>query len=376
MHKLTFHPLGNADCCRIDLHSGKKLLFDYAATRDPDDDDDRRCDLPQLLRDDLENVGRDYYDVLAFTHLDEDHYKGASQFFWLEHAAKYQGDGRIKIQALWVPAAVITEDGVDHEEGRILQREARYRFKKGEGIRVFSRPDRLRDWCKKNEVDFDARKHLITDAGQLVPDFDNKREHGVEFFVHSPFAKRLNDGGLEDRNDDSLVLHATFHVEGVDTRLLLMADMTHEVLSDIVGVTRSRARAERLDWEVAKLPHHCSYLSLGPDKGEDKTIPVDNVRALYEEHRSSNAMIVSTSKPIPVKGSEEDEDPCPPHRQAANYYKGILDDEGDFYVTMEHPSTTNPEPIVIEIDSAKARVRKHNVGAPFVAVGTRTPRAG
>ncbi len=27
MHKMTFFLLGNADCCRIDLECGKKILF-------------------------------------------------------------------------------------------------------------------------------------------------------------------------------------------------------------------------------------------------------------------------------------------------------------------------------------------------------------
>jgi len=29
MHRLTFYPLGNADCCLIDLANGQKILFDY-----------------------------------------------------------------------------------------------------------------------------------------------------------------------------------------------------------------------------------------------------------------------------------------------------------------------------------------------------------
>ena len=53
MHKVTFHNIGNADCIRIDLDNGKKILFDYAHMGDPHDDDDRRCDLPRELRDDL-----------------------------------------------------------------------------------------------------------------------------------------------------------------------------------------------------------------------------------------------------------------------------------------------------------------------------------
>ena len=44
MHKLNFFPLGNADCCRIDLQNGKKLLFDYAHMRCAEDPTDKRID--------------------------------------------------------------------------------------------------------------------------------------------------------------------------------------------------------------------------------------------------------------------------------------------------------------------------------------------
>ena len=59
MHKLTFYPLGNADCCLIDLDNGQKLLFDYANMRDSNDDYDLRIDLPVALRDDLAAAGKD-----------------------------------------------------------------------------------------------------------------------------------------------------------------------------------------------------------------------------------------------------------------------------------------------------------------------------
>ena len=87
MPKLTFFPVGNADCCRIDLANGQKLLFDFADTRDPSDKDDLRIDLPKALREDLESANRNHYDVVVFTHLDKDHYSGASEFFYLEHAS-------------------------------------------------------------------------------------------------------------------------------------------------------------------------------------------------------------------------------------------------------------------------------------------------
>lgn len=89
MHKLTFFPLGNADCCRIDLEGGAKTLFDYADTRCKEDDSDLRIDLPAELRQDLKTANRDFYDVLAYSHLDKDHICGSSEFFYLDHATKY-----------------------------------------------------------------------------------------------------------------------------------------------------------------------------------------------------------------------------------------------------------------------------------------------
>ena len=130
MPKITFFPLGNADATLIDLTNGEKLLFDYANRRNSDDPADKRTDLPTDLRTDLGS--RDFYDVVAFTHLDQDHYDGMTEFFYLEHDRAYQGkiDGknRIKINLMWVPAAVITEE-LEEEESKIVQAEARYRLK-------------------------------------------------------------------------------------------------------------------------------------------------------------------------------------------------------------------------------------------------------
>src|SRR4051812_4904051 len=113
MPRLTFYPVGNADTFVIDLAAGEKFIFDYANRRNPAEKNDKRCDLPAELRKDLGT--RSYYDVAVFTHLDLDHYDGMTDFFYLEHGKKYQGkaaDGkdRIKMNTMWVPAAVLTED--------------------------------------------------------------------------------------------------------------------------------------------------------------------------------------------------------------------------------------------------------------------------
>jgi hypothetical protein len=373
MTTITFFPLGNADCYRIDLPGGEKLLFDYADMRCADDPDDKRINLPSELRKDLRAANRDDYDIVAFTHFDRDHVLGASSFFELTHAAKYQGGDRIKIREMWVPAWAITETRDDLcEDGKVLQAEARHRLVKGDGIRVFSRPAHLAEWLNTKGLTLESRSGLITDAGQTVPAW-TKEVQGVEFFVHSPFASRQDDGTLSDRNSNSLVFQATFLAEGQESRVLLMADTEHECMREIVRITQSHGREHRLQWDLVKLPHHCSYLSLGPDKGTEKTEPVEEVAWLYEKQGQWMGRIISTSDPIPSSGDQIQ----PPHRQAAAYYKGAIQAlGGEFLVTMQHPTAVAPEPLVVRIDRFGVSTPKSSPPVGGSAMGMLAPRAG
>lgn len=371
MHKISFFPIGNADSYRIDLESGKKILIDYANVRDANDKNDKRIDLEAELRQDLKKASRKDYDVVAFTHLDLDHISGATSFFYLEHAQKYQGEDRVRIDTLWVPAAVILEEGLK-DETKILQAEARYRLKQKKGIRVFSRPERLKKWIEDQGLNYEERKPLITGAGQLVPEF-SKASDGVEFFVHGPFSETAEDGTIVDRNEASLVMQAVFSAENIETCFVLSSDTTHEVWASIVKQTKANKNQDRLVWDIFKLPHHCSYLSLGPEKGKDKTEPVPEVKWLFEDRGRNGCVVVSTSKPIPC----DDKDDQPPHRQAANYYREITSNkQGEFKVTMEHPSESNPETLVIEIGSSGAKPKKTSPVAASFITGRSAPRAG
>ena len=78
MTRITFHPLGNADCARITLDDGRRILIDYANTHKVGD---KYIDLPTALRDDLRRAKKDAFDVVAFSHLDLDHCQGARDFF-------------------------------------------------------------------------------------------------------------------------------------------------------------------------------------------------------------------------------------------------------------------------------------------------------
>jgi hypothetical protein len=368
--KVTFFPIGNADSCRIDLVGGRKVLIDFADVRNAEDPYDKRIDLAAEVRRDLDDANRDYLDVVCFTHLDTDHVKGSSEFFWFEHATSYQAASRIKIRELWVPAAAVIEVGVE-DDARVIRQEARYRLKQGKGIKVFSRPERLHDLLASWGLTVADRASCIVDAGQTVPGFYKEGSDKAEFFVHSPFAWRLNDREVEDRNEDSIVMQVTFVEGGVETYGILGSDANHETLTKIVETTKRHKREHRLLWDFLKLFHHSSYLSLGPDRGKDETEAVPEVRWLFETQSREGCVIVSTSDPIPEKGTEADKNVQPPHRQAANHHRRVVNDkDGQFKVTMEIPSVQRPKPLVIEITAAGVSLL---LAAP-TAIGIATSR--
>ena len=369
MHVVKLYPVGNGDCGQIVLEDGRRLLFDYCHRRKAEDKDDPRIDLEAALNGELAAANREGFDVVALTHLDDDHIANSTEFFHLEHARKYQGNGRKTIEELWVPAAAIIEKGLSGEAA-VWRSEARHRLRKGEGIRVFSKPSALKEWLESEGLSLKDRDHLITDAGRVVPGFDLGSD-GVEFFVHSPFAKHA-DGETVMRNESAIILHATFEVLGRKTRYLMVGDSTWEVLEEIVDITRDKGNDERLLWDLYNVPHHCSYLALGPEKGEERTKPVENVQWLLDQCELGG-IAVSSSDPIPNEDTND-----PPHRQAAATYRKAISDNGGrkFVVTMEHPSKGRPKVLEIEIGRRGVVIKTLTaIGAPSVTT-SRPPRAG
>lgn len=366
-------PLGNADTLRLDLADGRKVLIDFADMRNSDDEHDKRCDLPEELRRDLDKAARDYFDAVCITHMDQDHCKGFGEFFWLDHAAMYQDGDRVKFKELWVPAAAILEENLNGD-ARLVRAEARHRLREGKGIRVFSLPERLKKWMEDEGLDY-GRKHLIVDAGQTVPGYSKNGPGKAEFFVHCPFAWRQDENTVVARNEDSIVMHVTFVEGNRESKLFLASDVDHETLSAIVQASRRHNNEHRLRWDVMKLPHHCSYLSLGPERGKDETEPVSDVKYLFEDQREDGSYIVSPSLPIPEKGADDDNDQ-PPHRQAANYHRRISNAcDGEFTVTMEQPSKSKPKPFAYKVTALGVAFE---VAAPMVSssAAASTPRAG
>jgi hypothetical protein len=207
MHKVIFYPVQNGDTSQIILSNGKRLLFDFRHVQKGEDESEPVIDLKSQLKSELVDANRDYFDVLAFTHADLDHILHSTEFFELLHASKYQGNGRIKVRELWVPAAMLLESSTIDQRGAefvVWRQEARHRLREGKGIKVFSKPEMLKDWLNGNSLTLESRQHLIVDAGKLVSSFSLAND-GVEFFCHSPFIKHVDDDKDILRNDASLI---------------------------------------------------------------------------------------------------------------------------------------------------------------------------
>jgi len=328
--KITFFPLGNAQSCLLELSNDKTMLFDYANTF-TGEAGDKRIDLPKALG------KHSSFDVVLFSHAHEDHVKGSKDFFHLDHATKYQGDGRKKIAELWISSAFILDTELNSEDARVIRQEARYRLKNGYGIKVFSEPEKLNDWLEKNGIRPAERKYLIIRAGTLLP--CNELGDDIEVFVHAPFSTDSED--VSDKNDPSIVLQLRL-TNGIHTsKILITGDSPHDVLEDIVDISKSNNNEEYLKWDIYNIPHHCSYTGLAEEKGDRRTIPTDQIQELLS-WGNDNAILIASCDPIT-------EDTDPPHIQAKRAYE-YYSKEKKFWATMEYPNATSPKPLKYKID--------------------------
>jgi len=380
-HEVVFYPVGNGDTTQIILAGGRRVLFDFCHRAQAEDPGTPEIDLKAHFKADLKKAERDYFDVVAFTHADLDHIQGSTEFFELQHAKKYHGEGRIKIRELWVPAAMLLEEADnDHqmEEFVLLRQEARHRLLEGKDILVFSQPQALMDWLvpllKERGEAADARDHLFIDAGTIVPGFTLDRDQ-VEFFCHSPFIKHCDDGDII-RNRAALVFNVRFRADGQHYDYLEVGDAAWEELEEIVEITKYHKNDDRLAWDLYNIPHHCSYKALSDEKGDKETTPKPLVKDLLLLGKQ-DSYIVSCSKPIP-DASDSYTQKQPPHIQARKAYERYLKEVGGrkFLVTMEEPNGNKPEPITFEITGGGVSwIRSSSIGAPAVILSS-PPRAG
>ncbi len=333
---ITFYPLGNAETCLLELNDGAKILFDFAHMR-TDATDDLRYDIKEALSSIKE------FEVVMFSHAHEDHVKGASEFFYLEHAKKYQSDKRAQIKELWVSAAFLLDTDLENQsDAKIIRNEARHRLKNANGIKIFADPDTLKDWLEDQEIDYYDVKHLIIHAGETIS--ISGYEDEIEIFVHAPFSDDSEE--VQDKNDPSIVMQVRLFNDEAETNILITGDTPYTVLDKIVDISIEQENEDRLTWDIYDIPHHCSHTGLNKkeDKDTRSITPTENVQWLLEQAQDNAYMVASCEKIT--------EDTSPPHIIAKRAYKQYTASDVSFMATMEHKrlKDSNPSPIVFSID--------------------------
>ena len=96
-------------------------------------------------------------------------------------------------------------------------------------------------------------------------------------------------------------------------------------------------------------PHHCSYLALSDEKGDEETEPKPLVKELLLMGQPGS-YLVSSSRPIRNE-REAHQQVQPPHVQAKKAYERYLQQVGGrrFLVTMEEPNEKKPQPLIFEV---------------------------
>lgn len=376
-HRLRIYPVGNGDTSQIILANGRRILLDFCHRKKGESDKEAHIDLMKELKREIDFPRRNHFDVVALTHADDDHIALSTEFFHLEHAKKYQGEDRVKIKELWVPAALILDTAPKDKQTAeyvIWREEARHRLKEGKGIQVFSKPDKLKEWLSENDLTVDARKNLITDAGQFAKGFSLASD-GVEFFCHSPFVEHVDDKEFL-RNDASLIFQIRFQINQEFFDYFAFGDTEYENIELIVAKSKKHGNADRLKWNILNVPHHCSYKALAKDKGEERTEPTEKVRELLSMGQAG-AYIVSSSNPIDDSIAARSQS-LPPHIQAKKAYEAALNliDGRSFVVTMEHPNRKQPRVIEFEITESGCKLLSAYPDPTTIIGDTRPRRAG
>lgn len=345
--RITFFPAGNGDTVLIRLSDETDILIDCNITGESRDDEEARYDVHNHLLKVLKktNSGITFVDAFVLTHPDQDHCRGFPETFYTGDPSNYseshRREGLILIDELWFTPRIFSphEDQLC-EPAKAFRKEAKRRMQLYHGGKLErSNPgNRLRIIGYSDNPDLKGLEGITTSPGNYLNLINGSVKDDFLFFVHAPF-KKDTDSGWSERNDTSVVLHATFNLDSEERAGL--AFFGGDSGSAIWEVILERSNDETLEYDLFMSPHHCSWTFFSEEPYKDNKTPSEKSLALLKKKREG-AIVVASCKPI------KDDDDNPPHYAAAQEYKGIVGEE-QFYTTMEHPNTEKPLPIEFEI---------------------------
>jgi hypothetical protein len=349
----VFWPVGTGDSSTLVINDQTVMQVDLHDLAKAADDDTPEMPIVDLLVDALPKGedGLPYLAAFVLTHADKDHCSGFQELL-----------SRVTIGQLWATPRLWREfDDEDAPElckdAQAFQEESVRRVEATKKAVAEGREPASGDRILVVGYDTDHDKHAYSELpdrflatpGDSITHIDGTDFAGrFEAFIHAPF----KDDCAEARNDTSLSMQVTLIEDGgKDGKLLLFGDLAHDTIMKIFDYSEYHERENYLEWDLLLAPHHCSKKVMYVREGGTDVLK-DDVLDAFKRHARADAVIVSSSGPIPA---EDVDGKNPPHRMAANRYQEIV--EADHFIcTMEWPSKEDPSPVVFGVGAAGAGI--------------------
>lgn len=375
---ITFFPVGNGDTVLIKLSDGSTLIADWNIRCDAHDEEvEEYYDvhshlLAELPRDDRK---RPFTDGFILTHADQDHCRGFETSFHTGDPSSYAKEEdapeKIVIAEIWFSRRLFSNyEEPLCDEAKTFKKEVQRRielYKKKDPKRDLP-GNRLRVIGYGESDEMEGLDEITTLPGNSINLLNGAAKGDFSLLVHAPFKRTEDDEDVERRNNSSIVLQASFTVDGAERACLVLlgGDATWDVWRAIL---RKSAELE-LQWDILLAPHHCSWSFFNNTPHADNKEPTSSSLEVLDHHREG-AIVIASSKPI------KDDDCNPPHYAAKEEYVKVVG-EDKFFCVGENPSEDKPEPILFTMAST-GPVRDESAtpsevrSAAAVAATLRTP---
>ena len=356
-HSIKFYPVGNGDCCLVNIGgANKKMMFDCNFRQQAEDEDEKMFDvIGDLLDNELtKKCGLPFLDAYLLTHPDQDHCRGFEEKFYLgdpDHIKEEDKKAnKILIGELWYSPRVFEEYNIELSNDAVaFKKEADRRMKlykinpnkaDRDGNRI-----RIIGWTGTKELEgMDAR---ITVPGNLVNEVNGTICRYFEMFIHAPFKDDIENA---NRNESSIVSQLRFKSDKNKddiARVFLAGDAEWHVWERIMDKTDDD---DYLRWDLLEAPHHCSYTFFAENReNEPQKSSID-----FLDKKEPNAFVVASSKVI------KKNDDNPPCQKAKNRYVEKVGN-GDFFCTSGTSENEADEAIVFDIEDGVLRLQEDKV---------------
>jgi hypothetical protein len=311
--------------------------------------------------------GRPYLAVFALTHPDKDHIQGFAELL-----------RRVDIGELWHTPKIFRdhdEDGeVMCEDAIAFRNEAQRRRKailanpssvpSGNRLRVIGHDAILNEDKYKGLPD--TAKSRPGDRVTLI-DGNDVPEH-FHAFIHAPFSADQDN----DKNNTSLSMNVVLWEGKKCAQFFFFGDREYPTIKRIFEATEGTDSTGYLFWNVLLCSHHCSKCVMyWQDEGEKEATLKQDILDLFEKYAREGAYIVSSSHSDFTDGDGHN----PPHKRARQRYEELVE-SGHFLCTHEHPTKTNPRPLVFTLDETGLHFddERTKSGASALATAVNTAR--